>query len=1494
MREKNGFLAIRIGLALCVTLACILWAVAQHSDVAGRQVSTPEDVRAELRRAQLLAPPSESAVLYDAGQFEYVPANEALACEFVEGLVSRLGPGGREVWPVSVYEEAASRETVFLNADGAEVFRLSPEAGYDPGWTARFLFPGWQFSDSFAFRHDPSRVIMAARLVGSQSGTGGAPSVLSGKKVTDAAKASAGNSGRRLSSAPSGYKDYLVVWNSSSNIWLGGASGAAACVVAIDAGYSHGVALHGDGSVTRVGLDPETLAVTERRFESAGAAFASAGGLGDTVVSGFDGALRHVSGAGELLGEIADTGNITEIAVGAGFFIALKNGGTLLSSGAEGSLLPPSGLSGVAEVDAGPSFCVARRHNGAVVAWGDARVATNIASGVSAVSASRRGAHCLALNRDGTVTAWGDDGYGQCRVPAGLTGVRAIAAGGCHSVALKSDGTVACWGLVRHAPPLLTNVVSVGASYLDACAVTAGGTVAVWGRGCPSGCALLSAKTPGVCEILDARIVDCGIYMAVVRAREGVLEGDADGDGVSGVDEVFLLGTDPLTKDAGAYAKTAAGEAKQASATKKASVESVSSLRAAGMALYSFENGATYYADAGMTDDSGDGQTWETAKRTVQAAVDLAAAGDTVMVAPGTYSEGARVTPGGLFQNRLVITNGVLVKSSGGPGATVIQGSGAEAFDSWSAVRCVYIVDGVLDGFTLRGGAAVGYWTSADARDRSGGCLNMFMATEESEARNCVIDGGTAYDGGGAWFGRLVNCVIRSCGAYYGAGAYWSVLLNCTVSGNSAWCSCGGARNCGVTNSVVYGNTTGWESPECHCSTVSRSCSDLENFGLGNTAEDVLFADPLFADAGSGDFSLQAVSPCLDAGCDDFVTADTDLQGNPRIQGAAVDMGAYEFLIDTDGDGVPDFRDAFPLDAAAWLDTDGDGMPDELHGTSTTGLVEDTDDDNDGLPDWWEIKYSAYGFDPLVPAPADSGDLGLYGDPDGDGLDNLGEALLGTEPFNPDTDGDGLGDGEETEVPFLTLWDPADLRGSVLLGCKAVQVTASDTARAALLSDGRVIVFASSGSGLKAYTNNDCVAVEIDATESWIAARTSAGRVSVWPAATNSSGFADAGLTNVVGLSGGCGHLLALHADGQITCLKSGPSGTPVILTNTFCAAAGTNAVLLAAGASADAAILKSGKLLLGDVFCSTSTALVTTAFAPFDVVAGSNRNFIVQMTNGQSDAYYYSSSYIKKTGPTETLFIAGGGSSNMVAVLSNGSNAVFSSGESVWNYALVTNRLSDARDLWWKRDCMLAVTNRGFLLPLSNASSSGRRLDYFAAAVTPRGVRLGIAAACSGTCPTNGDTDADGLLDGWEIENGFNPLDPSDVLRDTDVDGMPDWWEIENGFNLSDGSDAGEDADGDGVTNALECHRETDPRDPASVNRTFYADSDVGNISYDGYSPSFQSGQRGPAATVQQAIGTAILGDTIEMRGASAFADRTLTPGGKAIILRPVGSVRF
>ena len=92
-----------------------------------------------------------------------------------------------------------------------------------------------------------------------------------------------------------------------------------------------------------------------------------------------------------------------------------------------------------------------------------------------------------------------------------------------------------------------------------------------------------------------------------------------------------------------------------------------------------------------------------------------------------------------------------------------------------------------------------------------------------------------------------------------------------------------------------------------------------------------------------------------------------------------------------------------------------DGAPtgDPIEGTVFTFYVDDTD--GDGLPDAYELLYTS----PPSPTAMNPGD-----DLEPDGLTNMEEYNLGTEPDNPDTDGDTLLDGDE--VAGAGLRPPTD------------------------------------------------------------------------------------------------------------------------------------------------------------------------------------------------------------------------------------------------------------------------------------------------------------------------------------------------------------------------------------------------------------------------------------------------------------------------------------
>jgi hypothetical protein len=152
------------------------------------------------------------------------------------------------------------------------------------------------------------------------------------------------------------------------------------------------------------------------------------------------------------------------------------------------------------------------------------------------------------------------------------------------------------------------------------------------------------------------------------------------------------------------------------------------------------------------------------------------------------------------------------------------------------------------------------------------------------------------------------------------------------------------------------------------------------------------------------------------------------------VVGQPTDETAVEQAdMDSDGDGLTDAEEAELNTDPALPDTDGDGLTDgqEVLEIGTAPLAPDTD--GDGILDGDEV---AQGTDPLdgvvaeeapVEEPVVTDDAAAVeeapaapaaapGDSDGDGLEDAIEAELGTDPFDPDTDDDGLTDGDEYYV----------------------------------------------------------------------------------------------------------------------------------------------------------------------------------------------------------------------------------------------------------------------------------------------------------------------------------------------------------------------------------------------------------------------------------------------------------------------------------------------
>src|SRR6266581_8906834 len=97
--------------------------------------------------------------------------------------------------------------------------------------------------------------------------------------------------------------------------------------------------------------------------------------------------------------------------------------------------------------------------------------------------------------------------------------------------------------------------------------------------------------------------------------------------------------------------------------------------------------GSVHYVDVNSANPTTPYLDWSTAATNIQDAIDVAVAGDEILVTNGVYATGGRIVYRGQT-NRLAVTKPVTVQSINGPAVTTICGCGV--------VRCAYLTNGAL------------------------------------------------------------------------------------------------------------------------------------------------------------------------------------------------------------------------------------------------------------------------------------------------------------------------------------------------------------------------------------------------------------------------------------------------------------------------------------------------------------------------------------------------------------------------------------------------------------------------------------------------------------------------------------------------------------------------------------------------------------------------------------------------------------------------------
>ncbi len=308
---------------------------------------------------------------------------------------------------------------------------------------------------------------------------------------------------------------------------------------------------------------------------------------------------------------------------------------------------------------------------------------------------------------------------------------------------------------------------------------------------------------------------------------------------------------------------------------------------------------------------------------TIQAGIAAASDGDTVQVAPGTYVE-----------NIDFLNKAISVVSSAGPAVTVIDGNNQGSAVTINNGAGRFSVQQVLQGFTLRNGngdfgggvavaeasptilgnifdsnnAPIGYFGSGI------GVWSASPLIEQNTFRNNTCDN-QGEDAVVSVFNNssplifnniFVDNPCRAIGFVSPSGTSPRVANN-TIVGNSAGISTWNPAYSILhlyKNNIIVGNNIGFEveSGTLPSDTIWQNnlvYGNVTNYsGVSNQTgiNGNISADPLFFDPANNDYHLCLGSPAIDAGDPTGLTLPaTDFDGNPRVIGGMIDIGAYEF-----------------------------------------------------------------------------------------------------------------------------------------------------------------------------------------------------------------------------------------------------------------------------------------------------------------------------------------------------------------------------------------------------------------------------------------------------------------------------------------------------------------------------------------------------------------------------------------------------------------------
>lgn len=226
------------------------------------------------------------------------------------------------------------------------------------------------------------------------------------------------------------------------------------------------------------------------------------------------------------------------------------------------------------------------------------------------------------------------------------------------------------------------------------------------------------------------------------------------------------------------------------------------------------------------------------------------------------------------------------------------------------------------------------------------------QASTSAVIRNCMISDNTGRVAGGLAISGFAAFDITTCtfsgnvATEFGGGGIRAfgtdpvAIRNCILWGNQAPIGAQLLLDSGFNNpSIVSVDFSAVEGGEKDVFVDEACCSPSQLlWGVGN-----IEVDPQFVDPENADYHLSSGSSCIDTGDPAFEPEpkETDIDGDPRIIGRQVDIGADEFreLGDLDADGSVGILDLLIL-LSAWGPCAPGSCPADLDGDGNVGILD--------------------------------------------------------------------------------------------------------------------------------------------------------------------------------------------------------------------------------------------------------------------------------------------------------------------------------------------------------------------------------------------------------------------------------------------------------------------------------------------------------------------------------------------------------------------------